>query len=125
MESLKFYLGPLCPTILRPVGGPPLQRLYGHFRGDPPTGRVACGRLLLPWTPHAERLCAGRPTPRASPPPFLSVRIFPCHSLKSVGQSRSCPLALLQATPTWQIGQARGGHPEGSYKHLDDELMIE
>jgi hypothetical protein len=27
----------------------------GRFRGGPPTGWVACGRLLPPWIPHAVR----------------------------------------------------------------------
>jgi hypothetical protein len=43
MDSLKFHPGPPFPTLLCPVGGPP-------------TRRAACGRFLLPWTPHAERL---------------------------------------------------------------------
>jgi hypothetical protein len=56
MESLKFYLGPLCPTILRPVGGPPLQQPYGRFRGGPSTGRAACGCPLPLWTLPTVRL---------------------------------------------------------------------
>jgi hypothetical protein len=28
MDSLKFHPGPLCPTLLRPVGRPPLKRPY-------------------------------------------------------------------------------------------------
>jgi hypothetical protein len=49
MDSLKYHLGPPCPTLLCPAGGPPLKRLYG---GGPPTGHTACGRLLHP-TPYA------------------------------------------------------------------------
>jgi hypothetical protein len=29
MDSLIFYLGPPCPTLLRPVGGPPLTAISG------------------------------------------------------------------------------------------------
>jgi hypothetical protein len=57
MDSLKFHSVPPCPTLLRPLGGPPLKRLYGCFRGDPPAGRVACSHLLPFRTPHAVRLC--------------------------------------------------------------------
>jgi hypothetical protein len=35
MYSLKFYLGPPCPTLLCLEGGPPLKRPYSHFRGGP------------------------------------------------------------------------------------------
>jgi hypothetical protein len=35
MDSLKFHLGPPCYTLLRPAGGPPLIKPYGHFRGGP------------------------------------------------------------------------------------------
>jgi hypothetical protein len=41
----KVSPGPPCPTLPRPAGRPPLKRLYGRFRGGPPTGRVAHGRL--------------------------------------------------------------------------------
>jgi hypothetical protein len=33
MDSLKFHLGPPCPTLLRPAGRPPLKRPYGCFKG--------------------------------------------------------------------------------------------
>jgi hypothetical protein len=56
MDSLKYYPGSLCPTLLRPAGGIPLKQLYGSFRGGPPARQVACGRLLPPCTPHAVRL---------------------------------------------------------------------
>jgi hypothetical protein len=46
MESLKFHLGPPCPTLLCPAGGTPLKQPYGRFRGGPLAGRAACGRLL-------------------------------------------------------------------------------
>lgn len=31
MNFLKFYLGPPCPTILCPVGGPPLKRQFQEW----------------------------------------------------------------------------------------------
>jgi hypothetical protein len=51
MDFLKFHPGSPCPTLLRPVGGPPLKRPYGRFRGGPPSGRAACSRLLALRTP--------------------------------------------------------------------------
>jgi hypothetical protein len=56
MDSLKFYPGPPCQTLLRPAGGPPQKRLYCNFRGGPPTGWLVYGCLLSLWTPHAARL---------------------------------------------------------------------
>jgi hypothetical protein len=63
MYSLNFYPGPPCLTLLGLAGGPPLKRPYSHFRAGPPTGWVACGRLLAFWTPHAVRLCPCFPHP--------------------------------------------------------------
>jgi hypothetical protein len=57
MDSLKFYLGLPCPTLLRPADRPPLKRTYGCFMGGPPTGRAACGRLLPICRPHPVREC--------------------------------------------------------------------
>jgi hypothetical protein len=57
MDSLKFDLGPPCPTLLSPAGGLPWKCPYGCFRGGLLARRVACGRLLPLWTPHAVRLC--------------------------------------------------------------------
>jgi hypothetical protein len=57
MDTLKYHPGPSCPTSLWPAGGPPLKRPYGRLRGGPPTGRVACSRLLPPWTPHTILVC--------------------------------------------------------------------
>jgi len=48
-DSLKFHVGPPCPTLIRPAGEPPPKRPYGRLGGVPLTGRVACGRLLPPW----------------------------------------------------------------------------
>jgi hypothetical protein len=56
-DSLKFHLGPLYLTLLRPAGGPCPKWHYGRFRGGPHTGRAACSRLLPPWIPHAVRAC--------------------------------------------------------------------
>jgi hypothetical protein len=55
-DSLKFHPGPPCPTFLRPAGGPPPETALRPFLGGPPAGRAACGRLLLPWIPHAVRV---------------------------------------------------------------------
>jgi hypothetical protein len=52
IDSLKFHLGPPCPTLLRPAGWSPLKRPYGRFRGGPLTGS-----LLFLWTPQTVRLC--------------------------------------------------------------------
>jgi hypothetical protein len=52
-DSLKFHSDSPCPTLLHPAGGPPLKWPYGQFGGGPPTGRVAWGRVLPFWTPHA------------------------------------------------------------------------
>jgi hypothetical protein len=60
MDSLQFYPGPQFPTLRRPVGGPTPKRPYNRFKGGPPTGQVACGCLLLFWTPDAVRLCHPR-----------------------------------------------------------------
>jgi hypothetical protein len=54
-DSLKFHPGPPCPTLLRPVGGPPLKQFSDCLGGGPPTGQAACGLLLPPWIPHAVR----------------------------------------------------------------------
>jgi hypothetical protein len=36
MDSLKFYPGPPCPTLLRSAGTPALKQPYGHFRDGLP-----------------------------------------------------------------------------------------
>jgi hypothetical protein len=41
IDSLKFRPGLPCPTLLRPLDGPPLKRPY-CFRDGPPARRVAC-----------------------------------------------------------------------------------
>jgi hypothetical protein len=56
MDSLKFQLGPPCPTLLCPAGRPPVKQPCGRFRGGPPARRVACGHLLPPRTPNTVRL---------------------------------------------------------------------
>jgi hypothetical protein len=53
MDSLRYHLGPLSPTLLRPAGGPPLKWPYGRFRA----GQAAKSCLLPFWTPHAVCLC--------------------------------------------------------------------
>jgi hypothetical protein len=55
-DCLKFYLGLPCLTLLRPLGGPPLKRPYGCYRGGPLTGWATYGRILPFWTCHAVRL---------------------------------------------------------------------
>jgi hypothetical protein len=60
MNSLKVHPDLPCSTLLRLAGRSPLKRLiasrlYGRFRGGPPTGWAACGRLLPPRTPRAVR----------------------------------------------------------------------
>jgi hypothetical protein len=49
MDSLKFHSGLPCPTLLRPVGGPPLKLPYGRFRGGPPAGRATCAAVFYPF----------------------------------------------------------------------------
>jgi hypothetical protein len=57
MDSPKFHPNPPCPTLLRPVGGPSPKQPFGRFRGGPPVGQAAFGRLIPLWTSHAIRLC--------------------------------------------------------------------
>jgi hypothetical protein len=52
----KVHLGPPCPTLLHPAGGPPQKRPNGRFRGGPPARQAACACLLPPWISHAKRL---------------------------------------------------------------------
>jgi hypothetical protein len=82
MDSLNFHLGPPCPTLLRPAGGPSLKRPYGCFRDGPPAGRVACGCLLPLCTPHAVRPCLAAKMQEAVEPRFGSV---------IVGRSKKSP----------------------------------
>jgi hypothetical protein len=56
IDFLKFHPGLPCPNPLNPAGRPPLKRPYSCFRGGPSARRVACSRLLPPWTPHAVHL---------------------------------------------------------------------
>jgi hypothetical protein len=54
-NPMSHILNYTCSTPLRPAGGHPLKRPYGHFRG----GRLAAYRTgsqvpsSTPWTPHA------------------------------------------------------------------------
>jgi len=61
MDSLKFHLGLPWPTLLHPVGRPPLKQPYGLFWGGPPTERTACSSLLPFGAPHAVRLWLKKP----------------------------------------------------------------
>jgi hypothetical protein len=70
MNSLKFHLGPPCPTLLCPAGGSPLKWPYGRFRGGPPED----GRPVAVFYPF------GHPTPYA----YDAVRI----RFKSLGLER-------------------------------------
>jgi hypothetical protein len=82
MDSLKFRPSTPCPTLLRPKCGPPLKRLYGCYRGDPPPGRAACGRPLPPWTPHAVRLrFPGQRRRKVKRPCLARIRIRRCNRL--------------------------------------------
>jgi hypothetical protein len=60
-DSLKFYLGPPCPTLLQPAGRPPPKRPYNCFGSGPPVEQAACGCLLPFWTHHAVRLFMSAP----------------------------------------------------------------
>ena len=51
MYSLNVLLGLPYPTLLHPLGRPPLKWLYGRFRDGLLAGQAACGRLPLLWTP--------------------------------------------------------------------------
>jgi hypothetical protein len=51
MDSLKFYPGPPCLTLLCPAGGSTLKRALKRFMGGPPVGWVAYGHLLPPGHP--------------------------------------------------------------------------
>jgi hypothetical protein len=58
MDSLKFHPGLPCPTLVRPMGVPPLKQPYGRFRGGSLAGQTFCSCLLPPRKPHAIRLCS-------------------------------------------------------------------
>jgi hypothetical protein len=90
MDSLKFYLGLPCPTLLRPANGPPLKRLYGPFWGGPPTGCAACCNLLPFGTPHAVRLWY-----------IVTWRCYPCHSQNNTPWKVTHELNPLG--PVWHI----------------------
>jgi hypothetical protein len=53
MDVSKFHLGPLCPSLLRPAGEPPLKRLYGHFRRGLSAGQTAVFYPLEHPTPYS------------------------------------------------------------------------
>jgi hypothetical protein len=53
MDSLKFHLGPPCPTFLRPAGGPPLKQPYSGV------AHLQVGRPAAVFSP------SGHPTPYA------------------------------------------------------------
>jgi hypothetical protein len=55
-DSLKFHPCPPCPTLLCPVGEPPLKRPHNRFRDGVPEKEAVCGHLRPLWTPHAVRL---------------------------------------------------------------------
>jgi hypothetical protein len=52
-QGVAMDPGPSCPTLLCPVGGPPLKWPYSHFRNGQSAGQAACSHLLPTWTPHA------------------------------------------------------------------------
>jgi hypothetical protein len=54
-DSLKFHLGPPCPTLLCSAGRPSPKRPYARFLGGLLKWQAACGRPLPPWIPHAVR----------------------------------------------------------------------
>jgi transcription elongation factor Elf1 len=53
----KVSLGPAMHNPCTPCGRATPKRPSSHFYGGPPIGRVACGRFLPPWIPHAVRAC--------------------------------------------------------------------
>jgi hypothetical protein len=104
MDSRKYHSAPPCPTLLRPAGGPLLKRPEGCFRGGPPKGWAACGRLLPLWTPHAIRL---RITTFRSELKCVrnGSQLGQCFRVSPCGRGRpslACP-----------FGRAWGGHPQG------------
>jgi hypothetical protein len=58
MNSLKFHLGPHCPTLLHHVRDPPLKRPYRRFRGGLPARQAACGHPTPLDTPRRTPLPA-------------------------------------------------------------------
>jgi hypothetical protein len=69
-DSLKFFPGLPCPTLLCPAGGPPMKQLYSNFWSGPPAGRTPCSCLLPPWVPHVIWACFA---PRCSSKEYPSV----------------------------------------------------
>jgi hypothetical protein len=95
MDSITYHPGPPCPTLLHPVGRPPLNWSYGRLWSG---GRAACGLLLPPWTPHATRVCI----PSAFHD-FITGQTFAHHRvLQAEGgssQDKSCTTTLRSFSP--------------------------
>jgi hypothetical protein len=100
-DSLKFHPGPPCPTLLRPAGGPPPKRPYGHLGVCPPAGRAACGCLLSPWTPLTVRACLRSPNHHAV---LMQDRRF----RKFSDKFRACNLAFSTLTVKLEVLEVPG-----------------
>jgi hypothetical protein len=110
MDSLKFHAGLPCPTLLHPAGRPLLKRSDGCFRGDPPTGQVACGHLLPLWT-----MDTPRHTPMSATDVSFSFRFSEIyHALvSSTGIRRGVSKRVEDGRRPPAL---RAGHPQNSHK---------
>jgi hypothetical protein len=104
-DSLKFHPGPLCPTFLRPVGGPPPKRTYA--------GRAALAVFYplgypIPYGPP-QRHVMPRETHNVTPWIFQGFLLFlPSSSFESIRVRRR------------KAGQRRmgsGGHGFPKFSH--------
>jgi hypothetical protein len=57
MDSLKYHLGPPCPSHLDPTGGPHLNWCYRRFSGGPPAGHFLDTPRLTPM-PLSDKGCS-------------------------------------------------------------------
>jgi hypothetical protein len=112
MDSLKFHPGPPCLTLLCPAGGPPPKWPYSRLRGGLPAGRVACSRLLSPWTHHT---VWGFPTVYCS---HSSVHGRIARSIHGLPKVLLGPTMLYPSTPCGQANSKKALQPFQEWSSL-------
>jgi hypothetical protein len=113
MDSLKFHLGPPCPTILCPVDGPPLKCSYGRLKGGPLAECVAVYPFGHP-TPYAyDRESLGR---RDDGKMKMILPLDMCHVCTFI-QDLLGNFKVLPTPPSNHlVGQLRNSHPQDNYR---------